>query len=132
MLTPNFRVLLYIYLNLKKDIKTLKNRVTSFIKFEKKRGQRYVYSDRDLEYTTNFKINPWFVTGLSDGDGSFYIVLRKDLSCKFGYSIGLEYKVVAGINPLNLKLLKQIQSFFEGVGTISKDKTVYHFTRVRG
>lgn len=116
MLTPIFRVLQFIYLNLKKDIETLKNRVTSFINFEKKRGQRYIYSDRDLEYTNNLKINPWFVTGLSDGDGSFYIVLlakgAKDLSCKFGYSIGLEYKVVAGINPLNLKLLKQIQSFF--------------------
>ena len=38
MLTPIFRVLQFIYLNLKKDIETLKNRVTSFINFEKKRG----------------------------------------------------------------------------------------------
>lgn len=48
------------------------------------------------------------------GDGSFYIVLRKDSTCRFGFSISLEYKVVAGVNPLNLKLLELVQSFFGG------------------
>uniref|UniRef100_UPI003002607A LAGLIDADG homing endonuclease n=1 Tax=Elmerina hispida TaxID=1245649 RepID=UPI003002607A len=68
------------------------------------------------------------VTGYWDGDGSFYIVLRKDKSCKFGYSIGLECKVVAEINPLNLELLEKVKYFFGGIGTISKDKNTYHFT----
>jgi hypothetical protein len=45
--------------------------------------------------TESIKLNPWFVTGLSDGDGSFYITLRKDSTCRFGFSISLEYKVVA-------------------------------------
>jgi len=27
------------------------------------------------------------VTGLSDGDGSLYIVLRKDPTCRFGFNI---------------------------------------------
>jgi hypothetical protein len=76
-------------------------------------------------------MNPWFVTGYWDGDGSFYVVLRKDKTCKFGYSIGVECKVVAEINPSNLKLLEQIQSFFGGIGNISKDKNTYHFTRWR-
>jgi len=39
----------------------------------------------------------------------------------------LEYKVVAGVNPLNLKLLEQVQSFFGGSGIISKDKNTYHY-----
>lgn len=43
----------------------------------------------------NIKLNPCFITGYWDGDGSFYIVLRKDKSCKFGYSIGIECKLVA-------------------------------------
>lgn len=77
--------------------------------------------------TESIKLNPWFVTGLSDGDGSFYIVLRKDSTCRFGFSICLEYKVVAGVNPLNLKLLELVQSFFGGVGIISKDKNTYHY-----
>ena len=58
------------------------------------------------------KLSPWFVTGITDGDGSLYIILRKDPTCKFDYSIGLEYKVVAGVNPFNLTLLKQIKYFF--------------------
>jgi hypothetical protein len=77
--------------------------------------------------TESIKLNPWFVTGLSDGDGSFYIVLRKDSTCRFGFSISLEYKVVAGVNPLNLKLLELVQSFFGGMGIISKDKNTYHY-----
>ena len=75
----------------------------------------------------NKKLNPWFVTGITDGDGSLYIILRKDPTCRFYYSIGLEYKVVAEVNPFNLKLLKQIQYFFGGVGTISIDKNTYQY-----
>lgn len=77
--------------------------------------------------STNINLNPLFVTGLSDGDGSFYIVMRKDPTCRFGFSTSLEYKVVAEVNPLNLKLLKEIQAFFGGSGTISKDKNTHHY-----
>jgi len=48
-------------------------------------------------------------------------------SCRFGYSISLEYKVVAGVNPLNLKLLELVQSFFGGIGIISRDNKTYHY-----
>ena len=73
---------------------------------------------------SNFNLNPWFVTGYWDGDGSFYVVLRKDKTCRFGYFLGVECNVVAEINPLNLNLLEEIQSFFGGIGYI-KDKNTY-------
>lgn len=84
-------------------------------------------------------LNPWFVTGYTDGDGSFIITLRKDPTCRFGYSIGLEYKLVSEVNPLNLKLLEQVKSSFGGHGTISTDKNTYlyvvrnkkHLSKVR-
>lgn len=76
-------------------------------------------------FDKDIKLNPWFVTGLSDGDGSFYIVLRKDNTCVFGFSVNLEYKVVAAVNPLNLKLLELVQSFFGGYGIISKNRNTY-------
>jgi hypothetical protein len=79
------------------------------------------------ENRENIKLNPWFVTGLSDGDGSLYITIRKDSTCRFGFSTSLEYKVVAGVNPLNLKLLELVQSFFKGVGIIHKDKNTYQY-----
>lgn len=81
---------------------------------------------KNVGSSLNKKLNPWFVTGITDGDGSLYIVLRKDSTCRFDYSIGLEYKVVAGVNPFNLKLLKQIQYFFGGVGSISIDNNTLH------
>jgi hypothetical protein len=84
-------------------------------------------------------LNPWFVTGYTDGDGSFIITLRKDPTCRFGYSIGLEYKLVSGVNSLNLKFLEQVKSSFGGHGTISTDKNTYlyvvrnkkHLSKVR-
>ena len=75
----------------------------------------------------NLKLNPWFITGFTDGDGSFYIALRKDSSCKHGFSIGLEYKLVAEVNNLNLKLLESVKSYFNEIGTISKDKNTYQY-----
>lgn len=73
------------------------------------------------------KWNPWFVTGLTDGDGSLYITTRKDLTSRHGFHISLEYKITAGIHPLNLKLLELVQTFFDGVGIICKDKNAYQY-----
>ena len=39
----------------------------------------------------------------------------------------MEYKLVAGVNPLNLKLLEQVKSFFDGGGIISIDQNTYHY-----
>jgi len=120
-------VFLYLY------YKTNTPTIVSFISHSiKMRNNSSLFTLKDKEIKTknkirtyctsenrkNIKLNPWFVTGLSDGDGSLYITMRKDSTCRFGFSISLEYKVVAGVNPLNLKLLELVQSFFKGVGII--------------
>ena len=65
-------------------------------------------------------LNPNFVTGYADGDGSFSIRLRKHSSSKFGYRASIVFSIGAEKNPENLKLLERVKDFFGGVGSISE------------
>ena len=120
---------MFLYLYYKTNTPTIVSFISHSIKM-RNNSSLFTLKDKEIKtknkirtYCTsenrkNIKLNPWFVTGLSDGDGSLYITMRKDSTCRFGFSISLEYKVVAGVNPLNLKLLELVQSFFKGVGII--------------
>lgn len=65
---------------------------------------------------TKSSINPWFVTGFTDGEGCFSIGIRK-ATTSIGWSVGLEYRLVAKNNPANLKMFEEIHNFF-GFGHI--------------
>jgi hypothetical protein len=67
------------------------------------------------------------VTGLTDGDGSFYFSLVKNKeNGKWYVKIGF----VAGNNPANYLMLKEVQNFFNGIGNIfvKKNGTLLSFT----
>lgn len=79
-------------------------------------------SRSDVKYTN---INPWFVTGFTDAEGSFMIKLTKrngKWTVKLDYSIGVHIK--------DLDLIKSIANFFN-VGSVRISGTVCYFT-VRG
>lgn len=61
------------------------------------------------------KLDPNFVTGLTEAEGSFSVTKRRDERAKYGLTIGLRFKITMLINEL--ELLKQVQSFF-GVGVL--------------
>jgi hypothetical protein len=71
-------------------------------------------------YKEKQKLHPYFVTGYTDGDGSFSIRIRKSKTNKVGFTVGPVYSIGAEANIENLKLLKKVQNFFGGVGSISK------------
>lgn len=73
------------------------------------------------------KLHPWFITGFTDGEGSFSIRLRKKSSGLYGFHISIVYSICAEVNPLNLKLLEQVKEYFGGVGSISKSGNMYFF-----
>lgn len=64
-------------------------------------------------------LNPNFVSGFTDGEGSFIISITKAPEHK----IGLRVKAIFRINlhKKDLDLLKLIQAFFEGAGNIGED-----------
>jgi hypothetical protein len=64
-------------------------------------------------------LNPWFITGFIDGEGSFICSIYKASDCKLGWRVSTIFSISLHIN--DLVLLQRIQSFF-GVGSISINK----------
>ena len=64
-------------------------------------------------------INPWYITGFSDGEGCFHLAVNKHKRFKHGYSLGVSFKI--HLHSRDLALLEKIKSYF-GVGNIYKLK----------
>jgi hypothetical protein len=62
----------------------------------------------------NKSLDPYFVTGYSDGKSSFSIRLRKSIDSKWGYKILPVFSIGAQINPHNKILLEKVKEFFGG------------------
>ena len=75
-----------------------------------------------LNYTSKMmlNINPWFITGITDSDGSFYVTISKSTKNIVGWSVSINYQIVSSINSANLTMMEQINSFFGNIGNISK------------
>lgn len=63
------------------------------------------------------KINPFFITGLTDADGSFVCIIKKSVGHRLGWRVEVVYQI--GLHKKDLELLKQIQAFFNGIGVIT-------------
>lgn len=90
-----------------------------------------------------FSLNPEFITGLTESEGSFSVSMHKDTRAKFKRNVGLRFKINMLSNEL--ALLKMVKSFFDcGVlfenkdGSVDfiicdissiKDKVIPHFLR---
>ena len=59
----------------------------------------------------NFKINPWFVTGFTDGEGCFSITIFKDNQKNIGWRVQLIFEI--GLNEKDKALLEQIKNKFK-------------------
>ena len=63
------------------------------------------------------KLNPWFITGLSDSESSFIVNITKKPKYKTGYDVSLSFSIC--LNENDKALLENIQSYF-GIGQIYK------------
>ena len=63
----------------------------------------------------NFKLNPWWVTGFVDGDGSFILNIYQNSRLKTGWNVKLFLYI--SLHCKDKTLLEQIKNFF-GVGSI--------------
>ena len=66
----------------------------------------------------NIKLNPWFVSGFIDGEGSFGIYFTKNSKSRAGYSIQPNFQIT--LHKKDYPLLKDIKNFF-GIGSIYKE-----------
>lgn len=71
------------------------------------------------------RLNPYWVTGFTDGEGSFVVKIFKDVNTLIGWRVQPTFQIKLNIRDLNL--LEQIKTFF-GVGTIRFTKNACVFT----
>ena len=82
-------------------------------------NNKYMIKNNNNLSNLTLKLDPDFITGLTDSEGSFSVFLRKDDKAKFKRNVGLRYKITMLENEL--ELLKMVKSFF-GCGVLSQDK----------
>lgn len=61
---------------------------------------------------------PWFISGFADAEGTFVIIVRKNTKYRLGWKVEAVFRI--GLHKRDLDLLKQIQAYFGGVGSIVK------------
>ena len=76
--------------------------------------------------TNNNSLNPWFVTGLADAEGTFTIVIDKCIKRTLGWRVQAKFQV--GLHERDLALLLQVQEFFGGKGSISKTENMIYYS----
>ena len=80
------------------------------------------FNKRRLLHNNINKLNPWFVTGFTDGDGSFLINIRPKASRKTGYGVELVFRIC--LHSKDRALLEKIRDFF-GVGKLTTESENY-------
>lgn len=65
------------------------------------------------------KLNPYFVTGFTDGEGSFIISVTKNSESSLGFRVKAIFSIY--LHKKDLELLKLIQSYFDGAGNIGEN-----------
>ena len=63
------------------------------------------------------KMNPWFLTGFSDGEASFILYIQKTDNTKIGWASWVAFEI--NLNDKDLSILKDIKSYL-GVGKINQ------------
>lgn len=75
------------------------------------------YSNLANKTTNNIPLNPWWVTGFSDAEGSFSIIIFKNTQRSLGWRVMLSYKITLHVKDVDL--LYRIKDFY-GVGNVNK------------
>ena len=74
----------------------------------------------------NITLNPYFITGFTDAEGSFTVTIYPDNHMKTGIRVNAGFKI--GLNERDVDLLKQIQKFFWGVCKLHYNTTFKSWT----
>lgn len=70
-------------------------------------------------------LNPFFITGLTDAEGSFVCIIRKSTGHRLRWRAEVVFQIA--LHKKNLELLKQIQAFFGGIGIIANSSHMCAF-----
>jgi len=98
--------------SLNRSFYTQNNNLINFSDFNKQ------ISTNKINFTKPSQLlNPWFITGFTDGEGCFGLYTYKNAALKIGWYTFLDFKITLHVKDRNI--LEQIKKYF-GVGVISK------------
>ena len=72
------------------------------------------------------KLNPWFVTGITDAEGMFTIMVDKNNKRTLGWRVQSKFQI--GLHVRDFNLLLQLQEFFKGIGSIGKSENMAYYS----
>ena len=73
----------------------------------------------------NLKLNPWYVTGFSDGEACFHIAIGKNIKYKNGFYVNPGFSIV--LHKKDKILLEKIQAYFGGIGTLKTNNKIVEY-----
>ena len=116
----------FVYLNIL--LRFLTHNLGKIVSFSIHKNKKIVHNN-ELKIKSiksnksSLKMDPYFITGLTEAEGSFSIMKIKDKRAKFNINVGLRFKITMLVNET--ELINMVKSFF-GCGTIiiGKDGTI--------
>ena len=75
-------------------------------------------------------LDPWWVTGYTDGDGCFTIKTIAAKTTIIGYTVRLTYQI--SVHPSDIEILYKLKAYFNNVGNIiiTKNYVSYRVTNL--
>lgn len=77
------------------------------------------------KHEDSFSLNPWFITGFTDGDGSFAVSIAKK---KSGIGWKIQPIFTIGLDPKYLDLLVQIKAYFKVGKIYTSTRGIVYYT----
>lgn len=66
--------------------------------------------------STFISLNPFFITGFTDAEGTFSCIIKKNNHYRLGWRVDVVFQI--GLHKKDLELLKLIKSYFGEIGSI--------------
>ena len=94
------------------------------------RNYQIKYPSKQLNYFSTShsdnRLNPWFVTGLADSEGTFTVMIDKNQKRTLGWRVQAKFQI--GLHERDLALLLKIQQYFGGIGSIGKSGNMVFYS----
>ena len=73
-------------------------------------------------------LNPWYITGFSDGESNFTVRIFKSNTVKVGWAVQPVFQI--GLHKKDLDLLKKIKAFFDVGEIYHKEKSCNYVVKI--
>lgn len=75
-----------------------------------------INNELPIESAAFIRLNPFFITGFTDAEGTFSCIIKKNNRYRLGWRVDIVFQI--GLHKKDLDLLKLIKSYFGEIGSI--------------